>query len=808
MNDLRYACRLLLKSPGFSFIAILTLALGIGANTAIFSVVNAVLLRPLPLSEPGRLVQMFESKKFPAGFLGSVSAANLNDWRAQNTTLEGIAAYQYQDFALQNQATPERVLGVTVSANYFRVLGAQPLLGRTFLEGEDQSGGVPVVVLSEALWRAQFSADPAIAGRTISLGGQPFTVIGVMPSSFRFPSERAQLWVPLVVSPAALRERGDHGLQVVGRLRAGVSLGQAQANMEAVALAIGQKFPEEQRDRSVSLVPLQEQLTRNSRTSLLVLLGSVACLLLIASANIANLLLARTAGRQREIALRLALGASRARLVRQFLTESMLLAVLGGAAGIVTAIWGTDLLVALLGDQVPGASAVRIDGSVLAFTAGLALLVGIGCGLAPARQAVGRSAADLQTALHGHTAVAGANRLRSFFVVAELALAVVLLCGAGLLLRSFAQLRQTDSGLLRPEQILTARLSLPNERYPSAASVVDFYRRSLERVQALPGVRAAGAINFLPIANWGMNGNVELEGHPFPQGQEPLAEFRSVAGDYFATMGVPLLAGRLVGPRDGPEAPRSITVNHALAHRFGLSEQEILGGKIKLGGEYVFTIVGVVADVRQSGLDRSPQPEMYFSVAQAPGSEGLGGNMLQSATLVVRADGADPASLTDTVRRAVQSIDPGLPLFRIETMQTVISESVADRRLNSALLGTFAAIALGLAALGLYGVISYAVTQRTRELGIRVALGAQRGDLFRLVVGSGMKLAAVGLGLGLLAAFGLTRFLASLLYGVSPGDPFTFAVVIVVLGVVALLANYLPARRATRVSPTEALRSE
>lgn len=468
MNDLRYAFRLLIKSPGFSLIAILTLALGIGANAAIFSVVNGVLLRPLPLNQPERLVQILESKEFPAGFLGSSSAGNVRDWREQNTVMEGLAAYQYQDFAMQDKASPERVIGVMVSANYFRVLGARPLLGRTFLEGEDQSGAGTVAVLSEALWRAQFASNPEIIGRSVSLDGRTYTVIGVMPSNFRFPSGRSQLWVPLVTTAAELAARGNHDLQVVGRLRAGVSLAQAQANMEAIARSIGQKFPGEQGDRSVQLFPLQEQLTRNSRASLLVLLGSVACVLLIASANIANLLLARTAGRQREIALRLALGASRARLIRQFLTESILLATLGGVAGIVTAIWGIDLLVALLGERISGASAIGLDGTALTFTAVLALLVGIGCGLAPARLAVGGSSAHLQTALHGHTSVAGANRLRALFVVAEMALAVVLLSGAGLLLRSFAQLQRTDSGLLRPEQVLTARVSLPNERYPTA----------------------------------------------------------------------------------------------------------------------------------------------------------------------------------------------------------------------------------------------------------------------------------------------------------------------------------------------------
>jgi putative ABC transport system permease protein len=808
MNDLRYAFRLLLKSPGFTLIAILTLALGIGANTAIFSVVNAVLLRPLPLTRPDQLVQIFESKKFPAGFLGSSSAANIRDWREQNTTLQGIAVYQYQDFALQDKSSPERILGVTVSANYFRLLGAQPLLGRTFVEGEDEAAGANLVVLSEGLWRAQFGADPAIVGLTIPLDGRAFTVIGVMPASFRFPSERGQLWVPLVVTPAQMAARGDHGLQVVGRLRPGVSLGQAQANMETVALTIGKKYPDEQGDRSISLVPLQEQLTRNSRASLLVLLGSVACVLLIATANIANLLLARAAGRQREIALRLALGASRARLVRQFLVESILLAALGGAAGIIIAIWGIDLLLALLGNQIPGASAVHLDGTVLSFTALLAFGVGIGCGLAPARQMLGRSAADMQTALHGQTARAGANRLRGLLVVAEVALAVVLLSGAGLLLRSFAALQQTDSGLRAPEQVLTARVALPNDRYARADQVIAFYQRALDRIKSLPGVRSAGAINFLPLAQWGMNGNIKLEGHPFPPGQEPLAEFRCVAGNYFGTMGVPLLAGRLTDARDGAKASPSIVVNRALARRFGESESGILGGKILIGSEYAFTIVGVVADVRQSGLDREPQPEIYFPVAQAPGSEGLGGNMLQVATLVVRANATEPSALVTSVRHVIQEIDPSLPLFRVETMQNVIAESVADRRLNGALLGTFAAIALALAALGLYGVISYAVTQRTRELGIRMALGAQRATLFRMVVGDGMKLAAIGLGLGLLAAFGLTRFLASLLYGVGATDPVTFVSVVCLLALVALLANYLPARRATKVNPMEALRAE
>ena len=807
INDLKYALRMLAKSPAFTAIVVLTLALGIGANTAIFSVVHAVLLRPLPITEPDRVVQLWESKDHPPGFTGTVSAANLRDWREQNSVFTGIAAYGYQNFAFQGNETPERVFGLRASANYFNVMGARPLLGRTFAEGEDQAGRGDVAVISEPFWRAQFAADPAIVGRTITLDNRAVTVIGVMPSEFRLPSSRTQVWTPLVLTPAEQESRGNHMYMVVARLRSGVTFDQAQAQMATIAKGIEQKHPNEQTGRSVKLVPLRQQMTRSNRTSLLVLLGSVGCVLLIASANIANLLLARTAGRQREIALRLAVGASRGRLVRQFLTESLLLSCLGGAAGVLSAFWITDLLVWALGNRVAGAD-VRIDATVLAFTAALALLVGIVCGLAPARQVVGKLASDLQTALHGHTAVSGANRMRAFFVIAETALAVVLLTGAGLLLRSFAELQRTQSGLDRPDQVLVGRVSLPAERYPNAASITDFYTRATERLNALPGVRAAGAISHLPLAQWGTNGDIEVEGRdPFRPGEAPLVEFRVVAGDYFKTVGVPLIAGRFLDARDGAGAPGVILINRTLARRLWNTEAEALGARIKVGDQ-PSTVVGVVADVRQAGLDRPPQPELYYSAAQALTSGEPGGHLAQTGNVVVRANTQNPTALTESIRVAIREIDPTLPVFQVQTLNTVISESVADRRLNGALLATFAALALGLAALGLYGVMAYSVTQRTREFGIRMALGAQKSDVSRLVIGSGMKLAAIGGAVGLAAAFGLTRLLESLLYGVAPTDPFTFALVILLLGIVALLANFIPARRALRVDPMVALRYE
>ncbi len=809
MNDLRYALRMLCKHPGFTLVVILTLALGIGANTAVFSVVHAVLLRPLPLPEPERLVQVWETQEMPADFLGTASEPNLRDWRAQNSVFDGLAAYHFQNFALQDRESPERALGAKVSTDYFRLLGARPLLGRGFLSGEDGPGHDDVVVLSESLWRTRYAADAGIVGRQITLDDRRVTVVGVMPADFRFPSGRARLWAPLVFSAADLAARGNHRFWVVGRLRAGVALSQAQAQMGAIAQTLARQYPDNQAGRGIKLVPLREELVGKTRPALLVLLGAVSCVLLIACANIANLLLAHNTSRGREMALRLALGASRWRLTRQLLIESFLLATLGGAAGILAATWGIDLLVALAREWLPRTAEVRLDGAVLGFSCLLTLLVGLICGLVPARQGVGCAATDLQATLREAIGAGGAGRgrLRGALVVAEMALAMMLLAGAGLLLRSFAQVYRTDSGLGQAENVLTARVSLPAGQYPTSAAVTAFYERALPRLAALPGVRAVGTINLLPLSQWGTNGDVEVEGRaPAAPGQAPLAEFRVIGGDYLAAAGIPLLAGRPLDARDAADAPAAVLINRTMARRFWKDEADALGKRVKAYTETFSTIVGVVADVRQTGLDRAPEPEVYFPVAQAPHASGPGENEAQAMNLVVRAAAGEPTALSESVRRAVREIDPALPVFDPRPLRAVIAESVADRRLHGLLLGAFAATALLLAALGLYGVMSYTVAQRTREMGIRLALGAQPAALMRLVVGQSLRLALLGLALGLVAALGVTRLLGAMLYGVSPIDPTTLASVSGLLLLVAALAGYLPARRAGRVDPMVALR--
>ena len=796
-QDLRFGLRVLAKQPAFTLVAVVTLALGIGANTAIFSVVNAVLLSPLPFPESHRLVDLFETFK-PNGF-GSVSVPNLRDWQQQNTVFEGIAAYTGGNFNLESGDNPQRLNALRVEAHYFDVLGLRPALGRTFARGEDEAGRDRVVVLSDALWRASFGADPNIVDKTVPLNGQNYTVIGVMPPSLSALS-RTQLWGPLVFSESEKSARGSHAFQAVGRLRDGVTLEQAAEQMSAIAARLEQQYPDAQTGRGVRLTKYEDRITGGLvRTILLVLLGAVGFVLLIACTNVANLLLARAAGRYREIAVRMALGAGAIRLVRQFLTEGLLLSAAGGALGVAVAWLGLDLLGKLAFAFVPRSSEIRLDARVLLFTLGVSVLTGVVFGIAPAIQAVRTNVQEaLKDGSNSSSLGMGGGWMRSALVVTEVAAAFVLLIGAGLLVNSFARLVSVSHGV-NPENLLTARLSLPQEKYPDADSRRRFHEQVLARVSAIPGVEAAGMTSHLSIEQFGTNGNVPVEGKTYPPNQEPLVEMRTVSPDYFRAMGVRLVRGRLFDSRDTNDSPPGILINEAMARTIWPGEDPV--GKRVFGQPDRVPVIGVVSDVKNLGLARPAAPELYWNYTQGDDS------MLRNVTLAVRSR-HDAGALTAAVRREVQAVDPGQPVFNVQTMQAVIDSTVSDRRLMMTLIGVLAALSLVLAVVGIYGVMSYTVAQHTREIGIRMALGAQRSDIYRLVVGKGLVLTFVGLCLGLAASFGLTRFLESLLFEVRATDPLTFAGVALLLLAVALLACLVPARHATKVDPMIALRYE
>jgi putative ABC transport system permease protein len=795
IKDLRYAFRMLWRKPGFTAVAVLTLALGIGGNTAIFSVVNAVLLRALPYPDAGRLVSVYES--LPQGGTGSVSVPNLMDWRAQSDAFTGIAAYQYGDFNLREEQQPVRAIGATVTANFFDVLGATPQAGRAFLEGEDTAGRERVVVLSDRLWRRSYGADPGIVGSDIMLGGEKYQVVGVMPPSVQFPAASVELWVPLVFSERQLAARGSHAFLVLARLKPNVSFEQAQEQMSTIGRVLEQQHPAQQEGRGVTLARVEEELVQGVRPALLMLLGAVGFVLLIACTNVANLLLARAAARRKEVAIRSALGAGRWRLVRQFLTESVLLALLGGAAGLLVARWTLLALSTIASGYLARTGEVRLDWKVLAFTAGLSVLTGVIAGIAPALHV---SRADVQETLKESGNAGSSARgtwLRSGLAVAEVAAALVLLVGAGLLVKSFLRIQQVETGV-RPEGVLTMRVSLPASRYDTAQKTGLFYREVLGRVAALPGVESAGVINMLPFQQYGRNGEIQVEGRePLPPGRVPLTEYRSTSAGYFKALGIPLQAGRLFEPADETDGSRNVVVSRELVRTF-FPDGDALGKRIRTGGDNLWTIVGVVGDVKQSGLTQPSRPELYF-----PYTVGR----VDGMTLVVRG-GSDPTSLTAAVRREVQAVDPNQPVYNVRTMEEVIKLSITNLRLNMTLLTIFAGLATLLAVVGIYSVMSYLVTQHTREIGIRVALGAQPANILKLVLGQGLSLTLVGVAVGALLSFGLTHLMGSFLYEVGGNDPITYVSVSLLLTVVALVACYIPARRATKVDPLVALRYE
>jgi putative ABC transport system permease protein len=805
-QDVRYGARAMRANPGFTLVAVVALALGVGANTAIFSVVNAVLLRPLQYPNAERAVVIQELNQ--EGRRVQVTPSNFLDWREQATVFEHMAAILTRPANLAVGDEAERIDFAMTSADFFDVFGVRPSAGRFFLPEEEKAGHTPVVVLSHALWQRRFGADPSVVGKSVMLDGAAYEVVGVAPEGFSYP-DRTEVWVPpfarvptLSAQQDVAGARGFGFLSAVALLKRGETLEHARAEMETITARLRQQYPDSNSKRFDRVETLHEHLVGESSRALLLLLGAVALVLLIACANVANLLLARAAGRQKEMAVRVALGATRLRLVRQLLVESVLLALLGGAAGLLLGWWGVDLLKGLLPAEFPRVADIGVDPRVLGFTLLVSCATGLAFGLAPALQFTRPDVhGALKESARGSTGGARGGRLRNLLIVSEVALSLVLLVGAGLLFRSFLTLRSVELGF-RPQSLLTFRLSPSGGRFQTNAQFTDFYRGVAERVAVLPGVESVGFINTLPLVK-GPTSGIQFEGRPpLRRDQRPSVNYRSVSPDYFRAAGIAVVQGRVPGERDAANAPPVLVVNQALARR-DFPNEDPVGKRISYGtgpdGQPIWKeIVGVVADVRSEEPGREAAPEIYASYLQDP----FGG-----VSYVVRTS-AEPESLAPGVREAVRALDKAQPVAEVRTMEQLVGQSFAQPRFNSLLLGLFACMALLLAAAGIYGVMSYAVTQRTHEIGIRIALGAQGRDVLRLVVGRGMLLALAGVGLGLAAALALTRLMSGLLYGVTATDPLTFAGVALLLSVVALLASYVPARRATKVDPMVALRYE
>ncbi|HKO96758.1 MAG TPA: ABC transporter permease [Pyrinomonadaceae bacterium] len=802
LRDLRFSIRSLLKRPGLTIIAVLTLAVGIGANSAIFSVVNALLINPLPFPQLERVVAVWESQPGQGVVRNEASLANFLDWRSQNQTFEKMGTYRGWSTNLTGNDTPERIQGYLLTANFLDVLGVAPALGRGFAPDEDQPGKAPVVILSYDLWQRRFGGDPSIVGKSITLNSISRTVIGVMPQGVNYPAG-ADVIAPLTITPEMASNRQFHTYLVVGRLKPNISVAQAQSDLANIAARLQKDHPETNTGWSVATYSIIEDTTRLYKSAVVTLMAAVGLVLLIVCANVANLMLARAAGRQKEMALRAALGASRWQLVRQLLTESVLLAVVGGLFGILIAYWGVDLLRGLNPGEAakfaPGWHRLGVSTPVLGFNLVLSIFSGVLFGLAPAWQ---MSRTDLNEGLKegGRQTSSGTHRLRGLLVVSEVALSLMLLVSAGLLLRTFLVLLKTDAGF-NPQNVMTMSLVVPAAKYKEESQRASFFSELVNRVKTLPGVESAAAISHLPLGGRNSSNPFLIEGLPEPQrGQEYMGRNRTCTPDYFKTMEIPIIRGRAFTDEDREGSTPVIIINETLANRFWPNGDPI-GKRMRIDGPLAefpwLQVVGVVKDVKHE-LTLATTPDYYQPHAQEPGS---------SMVLVARTS-VEPRALAAEMRKQVWSIDKDQPVFAVRTMEDVRAFSVSLYSFSSVSLGIFAAIALLLAAMGIYGVMSYAVTQRTQEIGIRMALGARTADVMNLVVRNGMTLALIGVVAGLAGAFGLTRLLASLLVGTSPTDVLTFASVTLGLLAVALLACYLPARRATKVDPLVALRYE
>jgi predicted permease len=805
LQDFSYAIRQLLKSPTFTLVAVLAIALGIGANTAIFSVVNAVLLRPLPYQDPSRLVTILENDDRP------VAPGNVADWRTQNHVFEDIGSAESWTANLSNSGQAESVEALRVSPNLFPMLGVQPLHGRFFGADEDKTGNEHVVILSHGLWQRRFGSNPDIVGRPITLQGQPFTVVGIMPAGFQFAPfwvTKAELWVPLALGPRAASREGQ-SLRAFARLKPGVSLEQARSEMATITARLEQQFPGTNRNITVQL--LKDKVVGDVRPALLVLLAAVSFVLLIACANVAHLLMARGAARQREIAVRAALGAKRWRIIRQFLIESLLLALLGGAAGLLLAFRGLPLLTALIPASLPRAGSITLDARVLLFTAAISILTGVVFGVVPALHASDVNLRDaLQEAGRGGGETLRHNRMRSVLVSSEFALAFLLMIGAGLMVRTLIALHAIDPGF-EPHHVLSAVVSVAGSEEAQPQKRFPFYEQVVERVAALPGVESVSAINHVPLAGdaWGFP--FSIEGRPPSRpGESPNALYRVVLPGYFRTMGLTLLGGRDISGTDSMEAPGVVIVNQRMARTYWPGEDAI-GKRITLDDSAKnpnwLTVIGVSQDAKQDQWTAAPRPEMYLPLLQSREYLNDTSSHFEYITLVVRTAG-QPAAIANDIKAAVAALDKNVPVSAIETLDDAVADLNAQPRFESWLLGSFAGLAILLAALGIYGVMSYSVSRRTHELGVRIALGAGQGDVVRLVVRQAMTLALIGASCGLVAAVALTRLMSSFLYGVRPFDLPTYLVSAAAISGVALVAGYIPARRATRINPVTALRSE
>jgi len=805
-KNLTYSVRMLLKRPSLTIVAIIAMGLGIGANTAIFSVVNTVLLRPLPFQQPEQLVTLATEQRDQAlDGRGTFSVPDLLDLQSRASTLEAVASVQRSGTMVTEGGEPERLIGAVVTADYFQVFKVNPILGRVFTRDEDKPGGPSVIVISYSLWQRRYGGDRNIIGREVDLGGKT-TVIGVLPAGFEFPisDEKQDYWEPMMsaafLTPQTRETRDDRFLGVVGRMKSGVAIEQAKAELDVLSKQIEQQYPKTNTNIVFTVGSMHEDITRDYRPALLVMFGAVGLVLLIACANVANLLLARIAARQKEVAIRTALGASRGRIVMQFLIESMLLSLAGGAVGLLLATWGVTMLVAYGPSDVPRLQEVGLDRYVLGFTFGATVLTGLLFGLAPALLAAKPNPNNTLKESGRGPSQTGRSRMRSALIVSEVALSLMLLVGAALLINSFVRLLKTNAGF-NPSGVLALDIPLSRTRYPKGEQQAATFQQLLQQMKTVPGVRDVALTSNVPLTDFDVQLSFNIEGRPpYKPGEELVAEYTVASSDYFRAMNIPLQRGRELSENDTKGMPEVLVVTDAFVKRFFPGEDPI-GRRLVFDGpdKTPREIVGVVGDVKRKGLDADVQPEVYVSYLQRPD---------RRLNVLLKTDLRDAGQLIQPARAAVKAFDSNQIIWRTHTLDQLLSTSVAPRRFNMLLLGIFAAVALVLAAVGLYGVMSYSVSWRTHEIGIRMALGAKRANVLRLVVRQGMTMALIGLAIGLVGAFSLSRVLKSLLYGVSSTDPLTFAIVSVVLLAVALLACLLPARRATRVDPLVALRTE